>query len=187
MVNAFMIFAVAVATAIGITVIANKGRNSGVRWFPGILAVSLLATSALALPVQATQSTAANFSSCDRLLSQYPDGVAQSKAAANKAVRNGFAKPDVSASLYRTNASRLDRDRDGVMCEQPRSGGNSQSQTTPYNETRDYCEGQATIDLWNVPASCNAVLREVPSIQNWCRGAKVMYSSLPVFCNRSGY
>lgn len=184
MVNVFT-FLVAVSVT-GVAVIALKGRKSGVRWLPGALAVSLLIASALAVPSQATQSPATKFSNCDRLLNQYPNGVAKSRTAANKAGRNGYAKPDVSASLYRTNGSRLDRDRDGVMCEQPRNSGNSQNQATPFNETRDYCEGQATIDLWNVPSSCNAVLREVPSIQEWCRGAKVMYSSLPAFCNRSG-
>lgn len=58
------------------------------------------------------------FASCADLLTKYPNGVAETKAAATKAVKAGFARPSVSTSIYNVNGSRLDRDKDGVMCEQ---------------------------------------------------------------------
>lgn len=77
-------------------------------------------TLAWAAPSHAVQPTSTRYSSCADLLAKYPNGVAQSKAKARAAVRDGFARPKVSSSLYKTNNGRLDRDRDGVMCEQPR-------------------------------------------------------------------
>lgn len=84
----------------------------------GILTASLLVAVGLAAPAYATQAAAKKFTSCDGLLAEYANGVAKSKAAANKATKEGFARPRVSAALYKTNGSRLDRDNDGVMCEQ---------------------------------------------------------------------
>lgn len=59
------------------------------------------------------------YTSCANLLKKYPNGVAKNKAAANRAVKEGFAKPKVSSKIYKVNSSRLDRDKDGVMCEIP--------------------------------------------------------------------
>ena len=72
----------------------------------------------IATPAQAVQSSAKAYSNCDQLLKKYPNGVAKSKSAAAKAVKSGNARPKISASLYKTNGKRLDRDKDGVMCEQ---------------------------------------------------------------------
>lgn len=71
-------------------------------------------------PSHAAQPNSTRYASCADLLAKYPNGVAQSKAKARAAVREGFARPQVSSSLYKTNNGRLDRDRDGVMCEQSR-------------------------------------------------------------------
>ena len=83
-----------------------------------IALVGVFVVSGLATPAQATQGVAKKFISCERLLSDYPNGVARSKKVANAAVREGFARPKVSSALYKINSARLDRDKDGVMCEQ---------------------------------------------------------------------
>lgn len=83
----------------------------------GLLTAMVLAVSA---PGHSIQLGADRYSSCAALLVDYPNGVARSKASAKAASRQGFARPSVSPSLYRGNGSRLDRDRDGVMCEQAR-------------------------------------------------------------------
>lgn len=75
---------------------------------------------AVSVPASATTPSITQFSSCESLLVEYPNGVAKSKKAANEAVRNGQARPKVSKSLYKKNGARLDRDKDGVMCEQSR-------------------------------------------------------------------
>lgn len=84
----------------------------------GFFLVAVLVLGGLSAPAQATQAVAKKFTSCDRLLVEYPNGVARNKQAANRAVRNGFARPRVSASLYKTNSKRLDRNRNGVLCQQ---------------------------------------------------------------------
>lgn len=77
-------------------------------------------TFAWAAPGHAAMPMSTKYASCADLLAVYPNGVAQSKAKARAAVRNGFARPRVSSTLYKANNGRLDRDRDGVMCEQSR-------------------------------------------------------------------
>jgi len=84
--------------------------------FIGIL--SLLILAGLVMPAHAVQSRAKTYSNCDQMLKKYPNGVAKSKSAAAKAVKSGNARPKISASLYKTNGKRLDRDKDGVICEQ---------------------------------------------------------------------
>ena len=79
--------------------------------------VSLFIIAGISAPAQATQGVAKKYASCADLLEKYPNGVAKNKKARNKAVKGGFAKPKVSKSLYKNNGARLDRDRDGVMCE----------------------------------------------------------------------
>lgn len=80
--------------------------------------VSLFILAGISAPAQATQGVAKKYSSCADLLEKYPNGVAKNKKARNKAVKGGFAKPKVSKSLYNKNNRSLDRDKDGVMCEQ---------------------------------------------------------------------
>lgn len=85
------------------------------------LVISVVVTvvlTGIATPAHAAGFSSVRYSSCAALLSKYPNGVAQSKATARAAVRDGFARPYVSKSLYTTNNRRLDRDKDGVMCEQ---------------------------------------------------------------------
>ena len=83
------------------------------------LSVSVLG-GVFVVPVAAVNLSAVKFANCAALLEGYPNGVAKSRKARNAAVREGFARPKVSKSLYKTNGARLDRDKDGVMCEQNR-------------------------------------------------------------------
>lgn len=60
------------------------------------------------------------YSSCDDLHRDYAHGVAKSRAAANKQVRDGYGRPAYNSqarAVYRENHSRLDRDDDGTACE----------------------------------------------------------------------
>lgn len=77
-------------------------------------------TLAWVTPSHASQLASTRYPSCADLLAKYPNGVAESKVRARAAQREGFARPHVSSTLYQTNSARLDRDKDGVMCEQSR-------------------------------------------------------------------
>ena len=106
--------------------------------------VSVFILAGISAPAQATQGVAKKYSSCADLLEEYPNGVAKNKKARNKAVKGGFAKPKVSKSLYNTNGARLDRDKDGVMCEQT---GTSSSSRGPLPDIADvmqktWCEAE---------------------------------------------
>ena len=95
-----------------------------------ILVAALLFISGSPAPAQATQGVAKKYASCADLLEKYPNGVAKNKKARNKAVKGGFAKPTVSKRLYKKNGSRLDRDKDGVMCEQDKGSASDSSEAT---------------------------------------------------------
>ena len=151
-------------------------------WLVGVL-VALVMPLGFVGSAQAAQGAAKQFTSCDRLLSEYPNGVARSKKAANAAVRDGFARPKVSAAVYKTNSGRLDRDKDGVMCEQGGTSRGSQGSGSDFTSSRDFCLGKAVIDRWDIPSSCNGVLRDDYATQEWCRGAKVIYGKVPDYCN----
>jgi hypothetical protein len=53
-----------------------------------------------------------SFKNCTAVKKVYPNGVAKSKAAANKQKKT----PKVSAKIYNAN-KKLDRDKDGSICE----------------------------------------------------------------------
>ena len=67
-------------------------------------------------PVAAFEGSIKKHKSCETLLKKFPNGVAESKAAANKVARDGFVKPKVSKLLYRQSSKLLDRNNNGVMC-----------------------------------------------------------------------
>jgi len=96
---------------------------------------SLGLIAGFATPAQAVQSSTKSYSNCDQLLKKYPNGVAKSKSAAAKAVKSGNARPKISASLYKTNGKRLDRDKDGVMCEQVGRGSGGRGIWKPTGYT----------------------------------------------------
>jgi len=80
--------------------------------------VSVIILAGISAPAQASQGVAKKYSSCAKLLGKYPNGVAKSKKARKRAVKGGFAKPKVSKAVYKRNGSRLDKDKNGVLCEQ---------------------------------------------------------------------
>lgn len=88
---------------------------------------SAVAVLALAAPVAttltaapATAAAGKYYSSCAKLTRDFPHGVAKSRAAALKQVREGYGSPSYgkkARSVYARNKSRLDRDGDGTACE----------------------------------------------------------------------
>jgi hypothetical protein len=66
---------------------------------------------------EAQQGTRAKeYASCKAMHRDWPHGVAKSKRAADREVRDGYGRPHVSRRLYRANRS-LDANDDGVACE----------------------------------------------------------------------
>lgn len=58
----------------------------------------------------------AKFLTCTSLRRVFPAGVAESAAAARRAVQAGASRPAVRPAVYTASARRLDRDADGLMC-----------------------------------------------------------------------
>lgn len=83
----------------------------------------LCATALTITPVMAVAApadAAAKYSSCAKLTKVFPNGVAKSKAAANKQVRQGNSRPahgKRAKKVYWKNYKSLDRDKDGTACE----------------------------------------------------------------------
>lgn len=85
-----------------------------------LLATAVLACAPLAMATPA-EAAAATYSSCAKLTQVFKKGVAKNKAAADRAVRQGHPRPSSTKKarkVYAANYTRLDRDRDGVACEQ---------------------------------------------------------------------
>jgi hypothetical protein len=84
-------------------------------------AVSALALIApLLLMTPSAEAAAPSFRSCDALTKKWPNGVAKSRAASSKAVRDGYSRPAYgprARAVYWENHTRLDRDHDGTACE----------------------------------------------------------------------
>jgi hypothetical protein len=86
-----------------------------------VLAVTLAVLLAVAPSVQ-------RFDKCADLLKVHPTGVAKSRMAA------AGTEAIVDAELYRVNGPRLDRDKDGIMCEQ---GASKAAPPTRTDKDRD--------------------------------------------------
>lgn len=83
-----------------------------------VAAIALLAP--LLTFTMPADAVAPYFSSCDKLTAKWPNGVAKGPVAAASAVRDGYSRPATSklaVQVYWGNYTRLDRDRDGVACE----------------------------------------------------------------------
>lgn len=151
-----------------------------------ILVAALLIISGISSPAQAAQGAAKKYSSCAELLKKYPNGVAKNKKARNQAVKNGFAKPRVSKRVYKQNGARLDRDKDGVMCEQ--AGGQS-SATTAESLARMLqlaglgCEDFKSRDykIWGGTAGRCTALGEDISLETYGKGR--LSEAMQLACN----
>jgi hypothetical protein len=62
-------------------------------------------------------SPSRQYPNCDALLKAFPNGVAESSQAAQRAVADRKRRPAVNPKVYRENTAR-DGDRDRVACEQ---------------------------------------------------------------------
>ena len=83
--------------------------------------VSIFILAGFAGPAQSSQVTAKKYSSCADMLKKYPNGVAKNKKVQNKALKSGLLKPKVSKGLYKKNSKRLDKNDDGIICEQKKA------------------------------------------------------------------
>ena len=92
-----------------------------------VVRVALCATILVTGFLWIAPATAATFENCDSLKIVYPNGVAKDQRSA--ADYGSFVSPD----LYSLNGKRLDRDKDGIMCEP----ATKQKSTKVSSSTRD--------------------------------------------------
>ncbi len=79
---------------------------------------SIFILAGIAGPAQSSQVAAKTYVSCADVLKKYPNGVAINTKARNKAIKGGFTRPKVSKGLYKKNSKRLDKNNNGIICEQ---------------------------------------------------------------------
>lgn len=85
-----------------------------------VVALSLAAPVGLLATATTADAAAPKFSSCAKLTKVYPHGVAKSRAAAMRQVRDGNPRPAFgprARAVYAANHTNLDRDHDGTACE----------------------------------------------------------------------
>lgn len=86
-----------------------------------VIAAFALVCASFLVPATASAAPAGKYySNCDALKRDFKHGVARSAQAASKQVRAGYGRPATTKrakAAYKTNSSRLDRDKDGTACE----------------------------------------------------------------------
>lgn len=92
--------------------------------------IAVLAGLALAAGVGTADGAAKHYRSCKVMRKHYHHGVAKSRAAA----RRVHGHPKVSARVYRAN-KRLDRNHNGVVCEDGAVSGGVGGGTTATGQT----------------------------------------------------
>ena len=80
----------------------------------GLIAAAMTA-SALAFTTTPAEAVT-DFSSCDAMHRTFENGVARTKAAADRQQRTGHYRPAVKPKLYKVN-DESDADNDGTACE----------------------------------------------------------------------
>ena len=81
------------------------------------VALATIALTASSLVMAGPAEAAKKYANCDALKRDYRYGVAVSKKAAQRQVRDGNYKPAVKPKVYRVNKSGRDADKDGTACE----------------------------------------------------------------------
>lgn len=87
----------------------------------GLLACGALVAVSPGVAAAKPNKPSASYRSCAQLLQVYPNGVAKGPVAARNAVEAGYLRPAITSraiQVYKSHEGRLDRDRDGVACEQ---------------------------------------------------------------------
>lgn len=81
-----------------------------------VLAVGVAATPAL-LASPSAAAPMATYTSCKQLRAEYSGGIAKTKKAANKVVKDGYRRPIVCPRVYAQVSARLDPNANKVACE----------------------------------------------------------------------
>lgn len=85
-----------------------------------VAVLSLASPAAMLATAGTAEAAGKSYSSCANLAKDFKYGVAKSRAAADKQVRDGYSRPAFgpkARAVYKRNQSRLDRDGDGTACE----------------------------------------------------------------------
>lgn len=103
---------------------------TGTKTLTHFVAAAALVLSGVGVATAAITGTAGAaapyYSSCDNLHQDWPKGVAKSRRAAAKQVRQGNKRPAYgprARKIYWENHSRLDADDDGTACEVANGAG----------------------------------------------------------------
>lgn len=86
------------------------------------MTIALVLSAGLVLTGTPAEAAAPTYSSCAKLSTVFPTGVAKSKAAALRQVAQENSRPAFgprAVAVYWQNYRNLDRDRDGTACEVP--------------------------------------------------------------------
>jgi hypothetical protein len=86
----------------------------------GLVALTLSAPVGLVATTSTADAAGRYYANCTALAKDFRHGVAKSRTAALKQVRQGYGMPaygDRAKRVYWRNYTRLDRDRDGTACE----------------------------------------------------------------------
>lgn len=79
--------------------------------------LALIAVALMGSVPPAQAASADVFRNCSLLTTKYPNGVAKDAKSQAAAVDQGQKKASVNKKVYDLNYKRLDRDKDGVVCE----------------------------------------------------------------------
>jgi hypothetical protein len=98
-----------------VTILGMPNRIVG-----SLVALALTAPAGVALAATSADATTLTYSSCSKLAAKFHHGVAKSRTAAVRQVRDGYGMPaygSLARKVYWKNHTRLDRDKDGTACE----------------------------------------------------------------------
>ena len=89
-------------------------RRRAAAGLTGVVLVGTLSLGGITTTTQAIPDSPST--SCAEITKTFPRGIAVSNKAAERAVRQGFERPQVRKALYRSNAKRLDKRQRGYLC-----------------------------------------------------------------------